>query len=88
MDNQQDHSLNEKNKKYHYFVDGEKYESEQSTVTGAFIISLLPNFEQGYSLFEEKSGKDPDELINETTTVALDRGTKHFYTVPPATFGA
>lgn len=87
MDNQQDHGLVEKNKKYHYFVDGEKYESEQSSVTGAYIISLLPNFEQGYSLFEEKGGNDPDELITDTTTVCLDRGTKRFYTVPPATFG-
>ena len=87
MDNQKDNGLDEKNKKLHFIVDGVKYESEQSAVTGAFIISLLPNFEQGYSLFEEKSGNDPDELITDTTTVSLDHGTKHFYTVPPATFG-
>jgi hypothetical protein len=84
----QEHENNNKHKEYHYFVDGEKYNSEQSLITGAFIISLLPNFEIGYSLFEEKSGNSPDELIQETTTVSLDNGAKHFYTVPPATFGA
>lgn len=82
-----EHSGNGGREKFHYFVDGEKYESEQSTITGAFIISNLPNFEPGYSLFLEKTGNDPDEQINETTTVSLDHETKQFYTVPPATFG-
>jgi hypothetical protein len=74
-------------KKYHYFVDGTKYETELSNVTGAYIKSLLLNFDPSYSLFLEGQGNDPDELINETNTISLDRGTKHFYTVPPATFG-
>jgi len=89
MENQEkkEHGDEKKQKDYHYFVDGDKYISEQSHVTGAFIISLLPNFVQGYSLFEEKSGNIPDELIQEATTVSLDNGAKHFYTVPPATFG-
>jgi hypothetical protein len=73
--------------KYQYFVDGVKYETEQSTVTGAYIIALIPGFEEGYSLYEEGKGNDPDQLITEASTLTLAHGTPHLYTVPPATFG-
>lgn len=73
--------------KYHYFVDGVKYETEQSTVTGAYIIALLPGFEEGYSLYEEGKGNEPDQLITPSSTLSLAHGTLDLYTVPPATFG-
>jgi hypothetical protein len=79
------------NQKYFYFVDGEKFDSDVSTTTGAIIKSRLPESKRGYALYEESHGNDPDQLINDDTNVLLDepkRGPKHFYTVPAATFGS
>jgi hypothetical protein len=86
MDAQQ--TKNEK-EKYDYFVDGTKYESDTANTTGAIIKSHLPEAKRGYALYLEGHGKEPDQLINDDTTVSLakDKGPKRFYTVPPATFG-
>lgn len=77
------------NEKYFYFVDGDKYESEEATVTGAVIKSRLPEAKRGYALWEEGHGGAADKLINDDTSVSLekDKGPKRFFTVPPATFG-
>jgi hypothetical protein len=74
---------------YFYFVDGDKYESEEATVTGAVIKSRLPEAKRGYALWEEGHGGAADKLINDDTSVSLekDKGPKRFFTVPPATFG-
>ena len=77
----------EKGRKYNYFVDGEKFEADEPTITGALIKLKLPEAKRSYALFLEGHGNDPDELINDDTTVSLDKGTKHFHTVPPASFG-
>jgi hypothetical protein len=78
----------EKHHKHVYFVDEDKYESEGATTTGALIKSKLPESKRSYSLFAEGHGKDADILINDDTTVSLDKdNSKRFYTVPPATFG-
>jgi hypothetical protein len=77
-------------KRFHYFVDGTKYESEQENVSGAYIKQRIPNFNQAYALYEEGRGQEKDKLIADETTVNLDEekgGAKKFYTVPPATFG-
>ena len=76
-----------KDRKYNYFVDGEKYEADDSTITGALIKLKLPETKRSYALYLEGHGNDADELINDDTNVALDKGTKHFHTVPPASFG-
>lgn len=78
----------DKNRKYHFFVDGEKYDVDESTVTGALIRAKIPEAKRGYSIFLEGHGNDPDTLINDTQTFSLDKETKHFYTSPPASFGA
>lgn len=77
---------------YIYFVDGDKFESEERTITGAVIKSRLPEAKRGYALWEEGHGGAADRLINDDTTVSLekekgDKGPKRFFTVPPATFG-
>jgi len=76
--------------KYFYFVDGVKYDWGQATVTGAQIRAQLPDPNKTYGLFLEGQGKDPDQKIEDTTVVSLEKekGPRRFYTVPPATFGA
>ncbi len=73
---------------YIYFVDGERFESEQAYTTGAIIKSKLPEAKRGYALYLEGHGSEPDVLINDDTSVDLKgKEPKRFYTVPPASFG-
>ncbi len=82
--------MSDDQKKYIFFVDKDRYETDQSTVTGAFIKALIPNFDRSYQLFLENPGDEPDQLIGDDTSVSLEKehGPRRFYTVPPATFGA
>lgn len=75
--------------KYHYFVNNQKYETDQSTITGAQIKAKVPGLDPTYSLFLEGHGQDPDKLIADNDSVPLEEsgGVKKFYTAPPATFG-
>lgn len=77
--------------KFIYFVDQVKFETTHSTLTGAQIKAQIPNFNPAYSLFLEEPGDAPDRLINDNDSVSLSTqgpgGHKHFYTVPPASFG-
>ena len=76
-------------KEYCYFVDGEKYESDDAYTTGAIIKSKLPEEKRGYALYLEGHGNEPDVLINDDTSVDLKgKEPKRFYTVPPASFGS
>lgn len=84
-----EHGSDHEPKSYIYFVDGKKYESEHSTLTGLQIKSRLPDFDTTFALMEESRGDEPDRLIKDEETVSLsfDKGPRRFYTVPPATFG-
>lgn len=75
--------------KYFYFVDGDKFESDEATTTGAIIKSKLPETKRGYTLYLESHGSEADQLINDDTSVSLEKekGPRRFFTVPPATFG-
>jgi len=75
--------------KYFYFVDGEKFDSDNEFTTGAIIKSRLPEAKRSYALYLECQGSAPDTLILDDTSVSLDKdkGPKRFYTVPPASFG-
>ncbi len=77
--------------KYFYFVDGEKLESDVSTITGAIIRSQLPEAKRNYALYQEGHGSDPDtQITNDNESISLEKeksGPKRFYTVPAATFG-
>ena len=73
---------------FHYFVDGVEYEAHEEHITGAIIKSKLPQAKRGYALFLEGHGKHPDQLINDDTSITLEKHhPKRFYTVPPASFG-
>lgn len=76
--------------KYFYFVDGDKFESQTEFTTGALIKSRLTDAKRNYALYLEGQGNNPDTLINDDTSVDLqkDKGPKRFYTVPPASFGS
>lgn len=81
-----DHHKHEE--KYLYFVDGVEYETHEEHITGAIIKSKLPEAKRGYALFLEGHGKHPDQLINDDTSITLEKNKpKRFYTVPPASFG-
>ena len=74
-------------RKFHYFVDGVKYETNQSSITGAEIKAAIPNFNPNYSLFLEGQGNEPDKLITDSDSIDLEHGPKRLHTVPPASFG-
>lgn len=67
-------------------IDGQQFKVTETSLTGAQIKALAAKDAQ-YQLFLEAHGNDPDQLINDTQSVSLKNG-MHFYTVPPATFGA
>lgn len=74
-------------KEFHFFVDGNKYTAEQSSLTGA-DIKRIANVNPGYQLFLETEGEEADQPVADSTAVDLTKGAKHFFAVPPATFGA
>jgi hypothetical protein len=78
-----------KEERIFYFVDNVKYETNYTTLTGAQIKALIANFDNSYALFLEGPGDEPDQPINDDTSVSLEKekGPRRFYSVPPATFG-
>lgn len=75
---------------YHYFVDGSRYESTTSGISGAEIKSRLPGPTNTFQLFQEGRGGDADRLVGDTESIDLDPsrgGVAKFYTAPNATFG-
>ena len=73
---------------YEYFVDGKLYKTPSSSITGAEIKAKIPNFNPTFQLFLEGKGGAPDRAIADSDAVELDKGARHLYTAPPATFGA
>lgn len=74
-------------KKYHYFLDSVKIDTEQSSITGADVRAQLPPDKSGYSLFLESQGNDPDKQVQDPDGFTLEKKTLRFYSVPPANFG-
>ena len=72
---------------YQYSVDGARYHSQTSSITGAQIKAKIPNFNPTFQLFLESTGSDPDKPIGDADAVDLSGTPKRFYTAPPATFG-
>jgi len=73
---------------YRYFVDGKKYTTTNSALTGAQIKAQIPDFNPSYQLVEEGRDGAPDKVITDNETVNLNVHPEcRFYTVPPATFG-
>ena len=76
----------ENQKKYHFFVDAKRFDTDQESITGA-EIKAIAGVQATYQLFEEEHGDAPDKAISDAEGVFLSKGVKHFYAVPPATFG-
>lgn len=73
-------------KDFHFFVDGKKFETERSYLSGADIKNQAA-IAANYQLFLEEEGDTPDRPISDADTVPLNDRIKHFFAVPPATFG-
>jgi hypothetical protein len=85
---------------YHFFVDAKRYETDQASITGAQIKEKA-GAPAAYQLFLEEEGDTPDKPIADNEGIDLSeskcedhegehrehKNIKHFYAVPPATFG-
>lgn len=76
-----------KKRDYKFFVDAVAYESETATLTGA-QIKAVASVTATYQLYLEEEGDKPDRAISDAEAVDLAGEIKHFYAVPPATFGS
>jgi len=72
--------------KYIFFVDGKEIVTEHSALNGQ-EIKAMARISGEYQLFLEEQGDKPDRAISDGETVSLAKPIKHFYAVPPATFG-
>lgn len=84
----QAHNDEHKEKEYIFYVDADRFTTESKSLTGAQIkaqASVTPN----YQLFLEEEGDKPDKPISDGESVEMKKGEhiRHFYGVPPATFG-
>jgi hypothetical protein len=70
----------------HFFVDAKRFETEHATLTG-LQIKAIAGVSPTYQLFLEEEGDKPDRAISDGEGVSLQDEPKHFFAVPPATFG-
>lgn len=70
----------------HFFVDSKKYETEHTSLKG-LEIKTIADVPANYQLFLEEHGTAPDRAISDGEDLNLQPPPKHFYAVPPATFG-
>ncbi len=69
-----------------FFVDAKRHESAKTALTGA-EIKAIANVAPNYQLFLEEEGDRPDKGISDGEAVDITERVKHFFAVPPATFG-
>lgn len=77
-------------KKYSYFVDGVKYDSDVPQMKAADIKARVPNADPGDKLSIDGHGDEPDRLLNDDDIVDFekDKGPVRLTLVPSASFGA
>lgn len=80
------HMAKDDKTKFEIHVDGQKFTVDKSSMTGAELKALASK-DQAYQIYREGHGQEADALIGDTEGVPIKSGL-HFYTVPPATFGA
>ena len=73
-------------KSHPFFVDAKRYESAKTALTGA-EIKAIATVATNYQLFLEEEGDRPDKGIPDGEAVSITDRVKHFFAVPPATFG-
>jgi Multiubiquitin len=76
----------EKHDENRFFVDAKPYETDQTALAGA-RIKAMAGVPPEYQLFLEEEGDRPDRAISDGESVNLKGAAKHFFAVPPATFG-
>ena len=73
---------------HHFFLDAVRYETPKSSLTGSEIKAFNATIPATYQLFLEEEGDTPDRAISDGEGVPIsDEKIRHFYAVPPATFG-
>jgi hypothetical protein len=75
-----------KPRQYFFFVDAKKYETNETSLTGT-AIKKIGGVDPTYQLFLEEEGDTPDKPVADSENVHMDGKEKHFFAVPPATFG-
>lgn len=76
----------EDKKQYHFFVDAKPFKYDHASITGA-EIKRVAGVTPTYQLFLEDEGDAPDIAVSDVQGFNLEGKPKHFYAVPPATFG-
>lgn len=71
---------------YHFFVDNKKFETDHASLN-AMEIKTIAGVPTNYQLFLEEHGNAPDRALSDGDVLDLHNPPKHFYAVPPATFG-
>lgn len=79
--------MSEHPKENHFFVDAKEYKTPSTALTGAEIKNIA-GIPPTYQLFLEEEGETADKAISDGESVNLEHKVKHFFAVPPATFGA
>jgi len=75
-------------KTYHFFVNGQKYETDQPQLTGLQIKARVSGWNPEHDLMLEGHGDDPDRIIADDEIVDLDvTPARRFSSVPKANFG-
>ena len=76
-------------REFHFYVDSQRYTTTKTSLTGA-EIKAFASVNPIYQLFLEEDGDKPDRAIADSESIHMVDGerTRHFYAVPPATFGA
>ena len=78
--------MTEQSKTFKFFVDGRQYEVKTRSINGA-TIKTTANVPAPYQLFLEEEGDTPDKPVADSEVLDLEGREKHFFAVPPATFG-
>lgn len=76
----------EKQSLHAFYVDAKRHENAKTALTGA-EIKAIANVAPNYQLFLEEEGDRPDKGIGDGEAVGIAERVKHFFAVPPATFG-
>lgn len=75
---------------YVFFVDKQRFETDQRFLTAAQIKARVAGVEPGDKLSLEGNGDDPDRILQDDERVDLkkEKGPLRFTIVPSASFGA
>jgi hypothetical protein len=71
---------------YYFFVDNKKFETDRASLT-PMEIKAIAGVSANYQLFLEEQGDAADRALSDGEALDLHNPPKHFYAVPPATFG-